>query len=304
MKCSKCAEKAVYHRRYEGTYYCKNHFIYMFEKRFLKEIRKSKMLHRKDIVAVGLSGGKDSSSLLYLFNKFAKMFGIEVVAIGIDEGLKKYRPKTLKAASKLCKSIGVGYHIVSFKSGIGVSLDDLPKKLKKRKINWCSWCGVWRRWLLNKSAKKFGATKLAVGHNLDDEAQSILMNFMRGDWRHLQYKPDDKNDCVDAGFIRRIKPLGWAPEKETTLYATLLRLPFCSAECPRSFGMLRRKVGRLLNEIELAHPGTKQQVICTADRIKASSKTGIKAASVCKQCGEVSANKICRACEMRQIVGK
>jgi uncharacterized protein (TIGR00269 family) len=332
MNCSKCSEKAVYHRKWEGSYYCKAHFTESFERRFLKEIRENKLVQRGDKIAVGISGGKDSSTLLHLLGKFKEKLGIEVIALSIDEGIEGYRPETLKAASRLCEQLGVKHNIASYKEEIGIPLDALPEKLKSDKINWCSWCGVWRRWCLNRAAKRLGATKLAVGHNLDDEAQSVLMNFMRGDWQHLVGEKSSQNfedfsgkgglpsfeeapemqpasaiggsehrgtDAIATSFIPRIKPLRGTAEKETTLYAVLQGLPFSGAECPHSFDMLRHKVGTMINDIELESPGTKLQIVATSDKLRSVIKDERKAASACGACGEAAAGELCRACELK-----
>lgn len=299
MECGKCHERAVYHRRWEGTFFCKAHFIEAFERRFLKEAKG--LVQRGDKVAIGLSGGKDSASLLFLLSNVKERLGIEVVALSIDEGIGGYRPETLKAAEGLCHQLGVPHHVVSYKDEVGLALDELPAKLKTEKINWCSWCGVWRRWLLNRGAKRLGATKLAVGHNLDDEAQSVLMNLMRGDWQHLAPMPQPGN--TEGGLVTRIKPFRSVPEKETTLYAVLQGLPFSGAECPHSFDMLRRKVGAMINEVEREHPGTKLQILATSDKVKSLLKAPEgKAPTVCKACGEAAAGDVCRACELKADV--
>ena len=100
----------------------------------------------------------------------------ELEAIAIDEGIKDYRDITLENAKKYCKENNIKLHIFSYKEEFGNTLDNF---LKITKMKACSMCGPFRRYLLNKKSKELSFTKLATGHNLDDEAQTIIMNYFR-----------------------------------------------------------------------------------------------------------------------------
>ena len=86
-----------------------------------------------------------------------------------------------------------------------------------------------RKNILNKAARELGADKIAIGHNLDDESQTILMNYMRGDIGRLKRMIPG---TIQKGMIPRIKPLRSIPEKEVALYAFLNGLPVSMDECP------------------------------------------------------------------------
>jgi uncharacterized protein (TIGR00269 family) len=263
------------------------------ERTFLRTISEGDMIRRGDKVAVGLSGGKDSSTLLYLLNKHKEKFGIELCAVLVDEGIEGYRSITKEAAEKLCRQLGVELKVLSYRQEFGTKLDDVPQRLG-REIQWCSWCGVFRRSALNKAARAAGATKLAVGHNLDDEAQSVVMNFFRGDANQLQRLGSAEET---EGLVNRIKPLKNVPEKETTLFAVLQELPFSDAECPHSHDMMRRKVGAFLNQMELDHPGSKMQVAKFHARLKAMLPESKKELRTCS-CGEPTSRERCKKCEL------
>lgn len=292
MDCS-CGQKAVYLRRREGRYLCKGCLTACVEKEFLRTVSGERMVQRGDKVAVGLSGGKDSSVLLYLLNKYREKLGIEVVAVLIDEGIEGYRSATKAEAEKLCRQLGIPLEVFSYEKEFGTRLDDIPKRLG-RDINWCSWCGVFRRSLLNRAAKAAGADRLAVGHNLDDEAQSVIMNFFRGDAG--QFGRLGQSEELE-GAAMRIKPLKNVPEKETTLYAVINGLPFSDAECPHSHGTMRRKVGAFLNQMELDHPGSKFQVISFYRKMKPGRPSQVKGSRACA-CGEPTSRDTCRKCEL------
>ena len=144
MKCS-CGKPAVYYRRNEGNFYCKACFCAQFEKRFKKNIRQNNLVAAGDVIAVALSGGKDSSTALSLMSKtFSKRRDVRIFALTIDEGIKGYRNRSLESAKALAKSLGVEHHTASFKSVFGADLDGIIKKLSRTHLGGefggvCTW---------------------------------------------------------------------------------------------------------------------------------------------------------------------
>ena len=293
----KCGKQAVYFRQNEGSYLCKSHFIKSFEKRVKRTIRQHKFLEPGDKIAIGLSGGKDSSTILYLLHKIVKpRKDIELFAVTVDEGIKEYRKQSLEIASKLCKKLGIKQHISSYKEQFGKTLDEKLKVSKQ--FNACTYCGVARRSSLNRMARELGANKLALGHNLDDEAQSILMNYMRGDLLRL-IRLDPYIQPL-GNFIKRVKPLREIPEKEVGLYAFLKGLDIQEDECP-NMGGLRFEIRDFLNKAEEEHPGTKTNILQTFDKIVPILKKDIKHGGElveCENCGEPSSERICKTCQL------
>ena len=168
-------------------------------------------------------------------------------------------------------------------SEFDVSIDDL------KDVKHCTYCGVFRRTLLNKAARAVHADKLAVGHNLDDEAQSVLMNVMRGDIKRM------KIPAKDEKFVERIKPLKNILEKELVIYAIVNSIPYFDGECPNSYNNVRRDAQRMINEFESKYPGTKSQIIRFKRGIISSNQGKI---SHCIKCGEPASHEICKACEL------
>jgi tRNA(Ile)-lysidine synthase TilS/MesJ len=239
MKCSQCKEQAVYPRL------CKKHFIQDFETRVWDAINKYKMILPGDDVCVGVSGGKDSMSLLFLLNK-----KYEVTALCIDEGIHGYREKTLLHLRSFCEVNKIPLKVVSFKDASGMTLDERMKSSKYP----CTVCGKLRRDLLNEHAKGFD--KLAIGHNLDDEAQTVLMNLCTNK-EDKQFPVSPKSE----GFVPRIKPFFLVSEKEVMLYAVLHSLQPPFVECPYMHEAFRNDVRDALNAYEIAHPGTKRNIM-------------------------------------------
>ena len=153
------------------------------ELRVADTIKTRQLIVPQDRVAVALSGGKDSTALLLLLHRLLPAWeDVRLIAITIDEGIAGYREETIQSAERLTGRLGIEHHCISFTSLFGESLDAF---LTGRETQACSICGIMRKKALVVGAQKAGATKLATGHNLDDEAQSVLMNVFRGDLPRL-----------------------------------------------------------------------------------------------------------------------
>ncbi|MCK4428804.1 MAG: tRNA 2-thiocytidine biosynthesis protein TtcA, partial [Candidatus Aenigmarchaeota archaeon] len=213
----KCGEKTYFKREYEGVELCRKCFVKSMEKKIKKLIRYNKLLDRGDKICVAISGGKDSIACLYILNEIVKKRDdIEIFAIAIDEGLGEYRNKTIGKAKEACELMKINLKIYSFKEEFGKTLPEILKL--NPKLNACTYCGVLRRSLLNKKARENKATKLAFGFNLNDEAESVMLNFVFGNVdKFLRLGPKVENKKI-KDFIPRIKPLREIPEKENFIY--------------------------------------------------------------------------------------
>lgn len=291
-----CGNKAVYFRKHEGQHYCRNCLSYQIEKRFKKTVAVNRLVNANERIAVAVSGGKDSSVLLHLMSKMKEELPLDVIAISVDEGIEGYRNESIVFAENLAVKLGAEHYTCSFEDNLRI--DDLPKNEKH-----CTYCGVFRRLALNKKARELRADKLALGHNMDDEAQSIIMNILNGDMRRFMRLGAFPHSIDEPKMIPRIKPLRDIPEREITAYAVINKIQFYGGECPNSFNNVRRDVQKIINDLELKRPGTKQQIISFYDNIKKniSVEAEIK---YCKICGEPSAKEICRACILIERVSK
>ncbi|RZN16220.1 MAG: TIGR00269 family protein [Methanosarcinales archaeon] len=294
MKCDKCNREAVIFQKYSSAHLCKDHFIEDVERKIKRDIRKYRMVEKGDTIAIALSGGKDSSALLCILHRlFNNRQDIHLVAISIDEGIHGYRGKILKRARYLTKKLEVPHVIKSFEDAFGDSLDSMLTDVKA-----CSLCGVLRKNLLNKTARENRATKLGLGHNLDDETQTILMNYLRADIsRMMRMIPNNRQ----PGLVPRIKPLRSIPEKEIALYTYLHDLPLDVDRCPYAPDALRNDVRSLLNDYETAHPGTKYALLKGFEKIIESLKQThtITPLKKCTECGEPSGrSNICKTCQL------
>src|SRR3989344_1431121 len=212
MSCKKCIESPVIKLTNSPVSLCKSCFIKYFEKKVKKTISDYKLIDKNDHIVIAVSGGKDSTSLLYLIKKIVgERKDIKITALAIDEGIHNYRDESLEFLKGFCKKLKVNLKIVSYKEEFGKSLDEILKTYKGIP---CSICGVLRRYLLNKKAKELNATKLATGHNLDDESQSIVMNYFKNNTEVLARLGPITGVKRNPKFIPRIKPLYLLTEKE------------------------------------------------------------------------------------------
>lgn len=286
-KCSQCSKTAVV--SVTGSY-CKAHFIAYFEKNVAETIKDYKLVSKKDRVAVACSGGKDSTAILYLLNKW---FG-NVTALAIDEGISGYRNQTLKDLRSFCSRNKIPLKVVSYKNEFGFTLD---RALRKFPDSPCNLCGTLRRYLLNRGARGF--TKIATGHNLDDEAQSIMMNLFKDNLELAARLGPISGVLTDSKFVPRVKPLYFCPEKEVAAYALLQDFGVHFNECPYVTRSFRASVRDFLNELELSYPNAKQNIVKSFLKFLPGLKkkySAVASMEYCKSCGEPASNELCKAC--------
>lgn len=312
-KCDKCKKQAAITLTYGPHYFCENHFTRFFEERFRKTIRKYKLFKPKEKILVALSGGKDSTILLYLLKKFySKSNNIE--ALIIDEGVKGYRDKSIKIAIKNCKYWGIKHTLASFKKEFGITNDLLMPLIEKNpKLGGtCAFCGTIRRNIMNRYAKTLKADKLATGHNLDDEVQSFVMNVFNNDFERMKRMGATSGVIEHSGFVKRIKPLYETPEKEIIAYCAFNGIKHYSEECcPYSYMAKRNEYREMLNHFEQRFPGTKYSIIRFNEKLRESiipKEIKInhenKKLLNCTNCGEPTEKKLCKTCEMMETLKK
>ena len=301
MHCDRCGRDAVLFQRYSGMHLCSKHFKEDVERKIRRKIRKSK-IGKGEKIALALSGGKDSSVAAYaLKNVFRNWKDIDMIAITIDEGIEGYRDEMIEGAKSLTKKLHIDHRIESFEDNFDYTIDEIA--CMERELGICSFCGVLRRKLLNAVAREEGATRLATGHNLDDEAQTILMNLLRGDVERIARFVPSK---VQPGLIPRLKPLSEIPENEVILYANLEKLPIPHKSCPYVHEAMRRDIRGMLNDLEERHPGTKYSLMGAFYKINESLKESYVQGELnrCERCGEPCIGNLCQSCKLLDLLGE
>ena len=221
-------------------------------KKATKAITDFNMIEEGDRVMVGLSGGKDSWALIQILDVLRQRAPIEfsIVAVNVDSGYEGYQHQAVAAA---CRERGWEFH--SEHTSIGAVIDD---KLESDDTP-CSLCARLRRGVLYRMAKQVGASKIALGHHLDDFVETVLLNlFFAGSLKAMPARlvSDNRAHVV-------IRPLVYVTEAEARAYAKERELPIIGCCCPAcgDLGLQRQRVKRLIMELEREHPGVKASMI-------------------------------------------
>ena len=299
--CSICGRReAVYFRPYSGERLCRRCFLKSIERKVRRTISQYEMFNPDDRIAIALSGGKDSLTLLHIMHKIERDFPkAELYAITVDEGIKGYRDEALENAVKACEKLEIKHLVVSFKELFDITLDEIAETIKgvEGELTPCSYCGVLRRRALNIAAKELGATKIATAHSLDDEIQTLILNIIHGDILKIARLPQDSPEAKN--FIPRVKPLREIPEAEIAFYAYLTGISLQSRVCPYAPQALRSEVRFFLNQLEENHPGIKYTIYHSFEKLKSLIQPPSKPEiTFCRICGEPASKPICEVCNM------
>lgn len=298
MRCSSCTAKAVYISRYSGQSFCAVHFIEQVEKKFSRALKRGRMLERGEKVAIAISGGKDSLTLAYMLKKLEGKLNLSLQGILIDEGIQGYRQKNLENAREFCRDIGLELEVKGFKGKYSLSLDEMAKMGGKSP---CTYCGVFRRELLNAEALELNASKLATGHNLDDEVQAILMNYLKGDVERLVKMGSSTSHKL---MVPRIKPLSEVPEKEVALYSLLNEFPVSLEECPHA-SSFRVRARDIINDLEESSPGIRYSILRGYQKIHPAIEASRSRAPLkrCRLCSQATSQEVCAGCRLKDELG-
>lgn len=257
------------------------------------------LINEHELIAVALSGGKDSVLTLHALKNYQNYLDFDLVAVSVDEGIEGYRQHGIDAAIDNAEKLDVKLVQKSFKIEEGFALDDIYSGFKSA----CIPCGVFRRNILNKTAYDLGADKIATGHNLDDEIQSFLMSFARGDLiKFSKFGPE--LDVIHPKLIPRIKPLWNTPEKEVGTWAILNDINIHLDECPYSHLSLRAKIKEFLNNNEDIYPGIKNNIMESFQKILTFESDILSNLNECRLCGEPTSSDICKACELKKLISE
>jgi tRNA 2-thiocytidine biosynthesis protein TtcA len=221
-------------------------------KKTTKAITDYSMIEDGDRIMVGLSGGKDSWALLQILDVLRQRAPIRfsLIAVNVDSGYKDYKHDVI---ARTCEARGWELRIEH--TGIGGLIEDILDADQTP----CSLCARLRRGVLYRVAKEVGATKIALGHHVDDFIETLLLNlFFAGALKAMPAKllSDDARHVV-------IRPLVYVGEDEARAYAKESELPIIGCCCPAcgDLGLQRQRAKKLIMDLEIEHPGVKQSML-------------------------------------------
>ncbi|GHP05570.1 hypothetical protein PPROV_000432000 [Pycnococcus provasolii] len=307
--CSACASApAAALRPATRTPVCRACFIAQFEEEVHATIVSASLFAPGDRVAIGASGGKDSTVLAYVLGELNKRhnYGIELLLLSIDEGIAGYRDDSLMTVVQNETDYNMPLSVVSYKQLYGWSMDEIVKAVGLR--NNCTFCGVFRRQALDRGAELLGATKVATGHNADDAAETVLLNVTRGDTARLARCASASTglsgdraagDEGEVSSLPRVKPLMRTYEKDIVLYARFNRLKYFSTECTYAPGAARGHVRDFVKNIERLRGDAVMSVVGSAEDMHVvAPKTTAPKLGKCRVCGYLASRPVCKACDL------
>lgn len=305
--CSGCQQnRASVKRPKTGTAVCKECFFQQFESEVHETITTHRLFERGDRVAIGASGGKDSTVLAYVLSLLNRHYdyGLDLFLLSVDEGISGYRDDSLAAVHRNKVQYGLPLLVVTYQQLYGWTMDEIVKVIG-RKSN-CTFCGVFRRQALDRGAVMLNADKVVTGHNADDIAETVFLNFLRGDFPRL-------SRCVDAitgrdSALPRVKPFKYTYEKEIVMYAYFKQLDYFATECIYSPNAYRGLARQFLKDLESVRASSIIDIIHAAeqfaypDAVKTDSgqqekrNGSMPVLRKCERCSYIASQKLCKAC--------
>ena len=208
-----------------------------------------RMIDSSDVIAVGVSGGKDSLALLYALKELQHFYPnpYTIKAITVDLGLGNQNTDEIE---QLCKSMEIEYHIVRTEIGTIIFKERHEK-------NPCSLCAKMRKGALNDAMKELGCNKVAYAHHKDDLLESMMMSFLFEGRIHT-FAPVT---YLDRSGLTVIRPLLFLYEGDVKGFVKEYNLPVVKSPCPVDGSTKRENVKNLIGEINHQYPGAKARMI-------------------------------------------
>ncbi|KAJ4789856.1 Cytoplasmic tRNA 2-thiolation protein 1 [Rhynchospora pubera] len=293
--CSLCNQrKAALRRPKTLEQICRECFYNVFEDEIHRVIVENNLFKPGDRIAIGASGGKDSTVLAYVLSELNKRhnYGLDLFLLSIDEGITGYRDDSLETVKRNEIQYGLPLKIVSYKELYQWTMDEIVKAIGLK--NNCTFCGVFRRQALDRGAALIQADKIVTGHNADDIAETVLLNILRGDIARLSRCTSITTG--EDGPIPRCKPFKYTYEKEIVMYAYFKKLDYFSTECIYSPNAYRGFAREFIKDLERIRPRAILDIIRSGEDFRISTTTRMPEQGTCQQCGYISSQKLCKAC--------
>lgn len=298
MKCNRCRGPAVIEVRRHNAAYCKDCFIHVFHEQVKRAIRQHDMFAAGDRILVAISGGKDS---LALWDVLLGL-GYDASGLYLGLGIGDYSNRSGDVAKAFAQERDAELIVVDLERDYGY---DIPTAGRKGSRSTCAVCGLSKRYVFNRAALEGGFDVIATGHNLDDEAATLLGNTLR--WQTEYIARQTPALPGKQGMVKKVKPLFRLSELETAAYAFLRGIDYVVEECPLVAGNTQLRYKDAMNAIESTSPGTKAQFFLGylergRPLFTASDDAELVA---CEQCDQPTTSRFCAFCRARaQILGE
>lgn len=267
--CFHCKEaRAVIIRPKNRHKLCRACFLQIFETEVHETITNTNLFYPGERVAIGASGGKDSTVLAAVLKTLNERYnyGLDLCLLSIDEGIRGYRDDSLETVKRNAQQYDMPLEIVGYGELYGWTMDQVVEQIGKKGN--CTYCGVFRRQALDRGAARLGIKHVVTGHNADDVAETVMMNLLRGDLPRLS-RGTSIVTASSASEIKRSKPLKYAYEKEIVLYAHHRQLDYFSTECIYSPEAFRGSARTLIKDLEKIRPSSILDIVKSGEDMAA-----------------------------------
>ena len=293
--CSICnTSRATLKRPKTGQVVCKECFFEAFETEVHHTIVLNSLFLPGETIAIGASGGKDSTVLAYVMKLLNQRhdYGLNLMLLSVDEGITGYRDDSLETVKRNQLQYDLPLKVISYEELYGWTMDAIVQKIGMK--NNCTFCGVFRRQALDRGAMLLKVDKIVTGHNADDIAETVLMNILRGDIARLRRCTAITTGT--EGAIPRSKPFKYTYEKEIVMYAYFKKLDYFSTECVYSPNAYRGYARTFLKDLEAIRPSAIIDIIHSGDGFSVKADVKMPVQGSCSKCGYISSQKLCKAC--------
>jgi uncharacterized protein (TIGR00269 family) len=299
MRCKRCSGPAVIEIRRHNSAFCKECFLVVFSAQVERAIRHYEMFDQQDRILVAVSGGKDS---LALWDVLLDL-GYDAAGLYLGLGIGGYSTRSGDVTRRFAADRGAELTVADLQKDYGY---DIPTAGRKGSRSTCAVCGLSKRYIFNRAALEGGFDVIATGHNLDDEAATLLGNTLR--WNTEYIARQSPLLPAKDGMVKKVKPLFRLSELETAAFAFLRGIDYVVEECPLVAGNTQLRYKNAMNTIELTSPGTKAQFFLGyLERGAPLFSTGADDAELipCEHCGQPTTGRFCAFCRARaQILGE
>jgi tRNA-5-methyluridine54 2-sulfurtransferase len=296
VKCTRCGNRATVELRRHNAAFCVTDFLAFFRRQVSTAIGKFDMFRRDERVLVAVSGGKDSLGLWDVLLEE----GYETSGLYLDLGIFDYSVESKAKCQAFAAARGVPLIVVAVAEAVGGPVPVIQATTRRPP---CSGCGLSKRYLMNRAALEHGFPVVATGHNLDDEAATLLGSVLQWQTDALS-RQSPALASTHPKLVRRVKPLYRVSEHETAAYAFLRGIDYIVDECPFAKGATSIAHKEILSRMEETSPGAKHNFLFGF--LEKARPVFERADTVtlkeCVQCGQVTTGTVCAFCKLADQV--